>query len=77
MRTRCSTRAFRDGKTWTTTVRVQRHTEDGRLPRYKTELFYRFGDFPSKDDALREGRADIRELKRHMAKTGTIPTRRL
>ena len=71
-------RAFKNRNgAWATTVKVQRHTEDGRLPRYATVLFYSFGAELTKAGALKAGRADARRLKAHMKKHGEVPNGRL
>ena len=78
MKTRIWVRAFRrDDGSWLTTVKVQEHIRDGRLPRYRTGLFYEIAGHASKADALRIGRSDARRLKRFIAKEGRIPGARL
>lgn len=78
MKTRIWVRAFRDDDgRWRTTVKVQRYIADGRLPRYRTDLFYEIAGHATKADALRVGRSDGRRLKRFIAKEGRIPNGRL
>lgn len=78
MKTRIWVRAFRDDDgTWRTTVKVQQHIRDGRLPRYRTDLFYEVPGHADKATALRVGRSDARRLKRYIAQEGRIPGGRL
>lgn len=78
MKTRIWVRALKNRNgAWVTSVKVQRHTEDGRLPHFKTELFYTFGAELTKAGALKAGRSDARRLKKYMAQTGIVPPRRL
>lgn len=78
MKTRIWVRAFReDDGTWRTTVKVQEHIRDGRLPRYRTALYYEIPGHGTKAEALRVGRSESRRLKRFIATEGRIPNGRL
>lgn len=78
MKTRIWVRAFRDdGVRWSAFVKVQEHIRDGRLPRYRTALYYEIPGHGTKAEALRVGRSESRRLKRFIAREGRIPNGRL